>query len=237
MGGGRGIAILFAAAVVAGGIGWLASEYGDRLDWRQDGPRLFYLVALVAVVASAILFGRRIRASQWLGAVLLWGGLGLVAIVGYSYRAELRAVWERVAGELDSERPSRVEPGVETGGYAMSIRAGRDGHYWVTVAVDGTDIRMLVDTGATTTLISKAAAARAGIHPGAGDYRVPVQTASGLAHAAEATVRTLRIGDARFDDVRVLVMETPGGVSLLGMNTLRRFKSYEVSNGVLTLRW
>jgi aspartyl protease family protein len=236
MGGGRWIAIL-CAAVAAALIGWLASEYGDRMEWSQDGPRLAYLVALVAVVASAFLFGRRIRASQWLGAVLLWGGLGLVAIVGYSYRAELRAVWERVAGELDSERPSRAESRAESDGYAMTIRASRDGHYWVSVAVDGTDIRMLVDTGATTTLLSKAAAARAGIHPGAGDYRVPVQTASGLARAAEATVRTLRIGDARFDDVRVLVMDTPGGVSLLGMNTLRRFKSYEVSNGVLTLRW
>lgn len=236
MSAGRWAAIVF-AALVAALIGYLASEYGDRLDWGRDGPRLAYLVLLVAIVASAILFGRRIRASQVLSAVALWGGLVLVALVGYSYRVELRQVWERVAGELDGERPSRAESRAEGDGYAMTIRAAPDGHFWVAVAIDGTEIRMLVDTGATTTLLSRRAAAEAGIHPGAADYRIPVQTASGLARAAEATVRTLRIGDARFADVRVLVMDTPGNVSLLGISTLRLFKSYEVRDGVMTLRW
>jgi hypothetical protein len=37
--------------------------------------------------------------------------------------------------------------------------------------------------------------------------------------------------------VEALVMDTPADTSVLGIGTLQKFRSYEVRNGVLTLRW
>ena len=64
-----------------------------------------------------------------------------------------------------------------------------------------------------------------------------MRTASGMAKAAPVRLDTLEIGEARLQSVRALVMDTPANISVLGMDTLQRFRSYEFRDGVLTLRW
>lgn len=241
---------ILALMAVAALVGWLASEYGDQFDWSTDGPRLGYALGLLALVLSSFMLRRR-QIGGALKSLLIWALIGLVAVIGYSYRAELTAVWYRVVGEIDTTRATPVEPRRDArdrdardrdeeesrGDRALAIRQSSDGHYYVAAAVNGSEMRLLVDTGATVTVLSVRHAERAGIFPNPGDYTASVRTASGMAKAAPIRIRELRIGDARLENVPALVMQTPGDLSVLGVNTLQRFKSYEVRNGVLTLRW
>lgn len=247
-GGGGWLWILFAAAIAAL-VGWLASEYGDNFDWGTDGPRLAYVLLLLVLVASSLAI-RRTQIGFAVKSLLAWAAIGAVVLVGYSYREELQSVWYRVAGELDSSRATPVEPrrssrdddrdrdrGDVDQGRALAIRQSADGHFYVTARINGSDVRLLVDTGATVTILSKRQAERAGLFPSPGEYTQQVRTASGIEKAAPVRLRDLEIGEARLQDVPALVMDTPANVSVLGIGTLQRFKSYEVRNGVLTLRW
>jgi aspartyl protease family protein len=237
------VALLAVAAL----LGWLASEYGDNFDWGSDGPSLAYLLLLIVLVLSSLAF-RRARIGGALKSLAAWAAIGLVLVIGYSYRAELKAVWYRVAGELDTSRPTPADPrpdrranrpqDAERGeDQALAIRQAADGHYYVYARINGSETRLLVDTGATLTVLSKRHAERAGIFPSAGDYTASVRTASGIEKAAPVRIRELEIGEARLQDVPALVMDTPADTSVLGIGTLQRFKSYEVRDGVLTLRW
>jgi aspartyl protease family protein len=233
-------------AVLAALLGWLASEYGDNFDWGTDGPRLGYVLLLLVLVVSSLAL-RRTQIGFALKSLLAWAAIGLVIVVGYSYRAELKAVWYRVAGELDTSRPTPVETrrdqraddrdGGRSEGRALAIRQSLDGHYYVNVRINGSEARLLVDTGATLTVLSKQQAERSGIFPSPSEYTANVRTASGIAKAAPVRLRDLEIGDARLTNVRALVMDTPANTSVLGIDTLQQFKSYEFRDGVLTLRW
>jgi len=236
-----------AAIVVVGAlVGWLASEYGENFDWGTDGPRLGYIALILVLVLSSFALRRR-QIGTAVKSLLAWALIALVCVIGYSYRAELKAVWYRVVGELDTSRATPVGPRGDTRrdddrdregeGRALAIRISSDGHYHVTAAINGSDMRLLVDTGATVTVLSVRHAERAGIFPNPGDYTVNVRTASGMSKAAPIRIREMRIGEARLENVQALVMKTPGDLSVLGIGTLQRFKSYEVKDGVLTLRW
>lgn len=229
-------------AVLAALLGWLASEYGDNFDWGSDGPRLAFVLLLLVLVVSSLAL-RRTRIGFALKSLLAWAAIGLVIVVGYSYRAELKAVWYRVAGELDTSRPTPVETRAvdsdsgRSEGRAIAIRQSSDGHYYVSARVNGSEARLLIDTGATFTVLSKYQAERAAIFPSPSEYTASVRTASGIAKAAPVRLNTLEIGDARLQNVRALVMDTPANTSVLGIDTLQQFKSYEFRDGVLTLRW
>jgi len=119
----------------------------------------------------------------------------------------------------------------------LEIPQSADGHYYVTSIINGIATRMLVDTGATVTVVSVADAERAGLVLKPSDYVLSVRTASGIAKAAQVRLREMRIGVAHLEDVPAIVMTTPGNISLLGISTLQQFKSYEVRGGVLTLQW
>jgi aspartyl protease family protein len=235
-----------AIAAVAALVGWLASEYGDNFDWGSDGPRLAFVLLLLVLVISSLAL-RRTQIGFALKSLLAWAAIGLVIVIGYSYRAELKAVWYRVAGELDTSRPTPVETrsdtrsddrdGARSEGRAIAIRQSSDGHYYINVRVNGSEARLLVDTGATLTVLSKYQAERAGIFPSPSEYTASVRTASGMAKAAPVRLRDLEIGEARLQNVRALVMDTPANISVLGIDTLQQFKSYEFRDGVLTLRW
>ena len=224
--------VLFVLLFVAGLAGLtilLLDRFAGAFDFDDDGPRLVYLLLLAGVIGSGILLGGRIGLGGAAKAIAAWTGIGLLLILGYSYRADLTRLWNRVAGEL---APSSGITGTGTVAYR---RAG-DGHFYVDARVNGRRVRFLVDTGATTTGFDAATARAVGIDPASLDYSVRVRTASGTVRAAPARLAELAIGPVVMRQVRVLVMPGNRGLALLGMNVLKRFGSYEIKDGVLTLR-
>jgi aspartyl protease family protein len=119
---------------------------------------------------------------------------------------------------------------------SLALRARDDGHVVVTAFVNDVPVRFLIDTGATTVALTPQDATRAGV-AGNLNYSVAIATANGMSRAAPVTLRGIRISTLEVDDVNAEVMQAQGGISLLGQSFLNRLRSYQMSDGVLTLTW
>jgi aspartyl protease family protein len=117
------------------------------------------------------------------------------------------------------------------------LTAGAGGHFMTTADINGQNIQVLVDTGATAVALSFEDADTAGLRPHGLDYTVPVATANGTAKAAKVKLRYVEIDNVKVRDVEGLVL--PEGAihgTLLGMSFLSRLKSFSVEDGKLTLK-
>ena len=120
---------------------------------------------------------------------------------------------------------------------ATARTAGQNGHFIVKAEINGRNVRVMVDTGASAVALSYEDAEDVGLHPGNLDYNVPVSTANGVVKAAGVNLDKVEIDGVRVSDVQGLVM--PEGVmrgSLLGMSFLGKLKSFKVEDGVLYLK-
>jgi aspartyl protease family protein len=165
-----------------------------------------------------------------------WLALGLGLVTIYAYREDLMPIAARVIGELMPGSAMTVEQ--SAGGLTeVRIRKRLDGHFTAKVRVNGKPVSMIVDTGATSIVLTPEDAAKAGIDTKALTYKVPVLTANGQAMAARIRLNKVAIGPLDRDKVDALVAQ-PGALSqsLLGMSFLSRLRSYEFSGDFLTLR-
>ncbi len=122
-------------------------------------------------------------------------------------------------------------------GDEMIIPAGPNGHFMVDAVVDGVEIRFLVDTGATSVVLTADDAERLGYRLDGLEYSERYQTANGEILGAPLVLPDLRIGDLEIEDVRSSVIRAPLSTSLLGMTFLSRLESFEVRDEELILHW
>ena len=119
---------------------------------------------------------------------------------------------------------------------AAMLRLEDDGHYWASADVDGTHVRFMVDTGASTVALTYADARRIGLDPDALDYSWRIRTAGGEVFGASVQLSTVRIGRVEVHDVEAMVLRDGLTQSLLGMTFLSQLDSYEFRRANLILR-
>ena len=199
----------------------------------NESLRFVYLTVLLVMLIGSIGLGRTRAAAKfrYLG---IWVLVAAALVVLYVYRAPAINLAMPVVRQLT---PSRVEPVFGPGGERqLVVRRSDDGHFKVDAEANGVPVRFLIDTGATTTVLTTADARRAGIDTSALSFDRAVQTANGLAFFARAELDSLAIGPYRLASVPVGVM--PAGAldaSLLGMNTIDRFSSWRVEGDNMVL--
>lgn len=122
--------------------------------------------------------------------------------------------------------------------YAMTeLKAGHGGHYIVTASINGRDVRVVVDTGASAVALSYDDAEHIGLKPRNLTFDVPVSTANGVSKAARVILREVEIDTVRVDDVQGLVLqEGASDITLLGMSFLGQLRSFQIENGKLLLK-
>jgi aspartyl protease family protein len=192
---------------------------------------LVYHVGLVVLIGGGVLVLFREKLSKALEAALFWVVVGLVLAFGYTYRAELRGIADRVMAELMPGRSAqRSERSVE-------IVRGRGGDFQVAAQVNGTRVAMALDTGASTVVLTQDAAKAAGLPLELLSYDVQIDTANGRTRAASVTLDRITVGEIVERKVPALVAQ-PGllRVSLLGMTFLNRLESWEVRGDKLVMR-
>lgn len=115
-----------------------------------------------------------------------------------------------------------------------TFRARQGNQFFVTGSVDGNPVHFIVDTGATDVSLTPDDARMLGFDLSTLDWSVMTHTANGDAANAAVTLADLRLGRIVEYNVPALVMRS-GGTSLLGMSFLSRLKSWQISDGVLTI--
>jgi aspartyl protease family protein len=119
----------------------------------------------------------------------------------------------------------------------LVLSAGGNGHFTLEAEVDGTPIDFMVDTGATTVVLSPQDASQVGLNPATLDYNAIFETGNGQTRVALVTIEELTIGSLDLYDVEAAVITKPMSMSLLGMSALERLDGYQVDGDQMILRW
>jgi aspartyl protease family protein len=194
-----------------------------------DSVWLVYKIALLVFVGAGVLIMFRGRFVKALAAALLWIVLGLALVIGYSYRYELHDVADRVMAEL-------VPGHVITRGRTVEVARTVNGDFDVTAQINGARVAMVLDTGASSVVLTREDAKAAGLPLEVLAYTTNIETANGRTRAAPVTLDRLAIGGLVEHSVAALVAQ-PGQLktSLLGMSFLNRLQSWEVRGDRLLL--
>ena len=196
----------------------------------SDGDQavhFIYLIGVLLLVGSAFAV-RRVPLAQGLKMFIGWVLIFGAAFIVFTLKDEFMALGNRLLLE--------TRGGVEqTAPGEIRIRQASDGHFWVTAEVNGEPVRFLIDSGATTTSLSREAAERVGIVPSSG-FQAMVRTANGVVMVDRGRAETIRIGPISRRDVGVHVSDAFGDMNVIGMNFLSTLSSWSVEGRSLVLR-
>jgi aspartyl protease family protein len=143
---------------------------------------------------------------------------------------------ERVARASDTLSEVMRERSLSTT-RAVQIARAQNGEFALHARINGVIAPMVVDTGATSVVLTYETAKAAGLPLELLEYDVDVETAGGHTKAARLTLDRLAIGKLVERSVPALVV--PHGqmkTNLLGMSFLDRLESWEVRSDHLMLR-
>jgi aspartyl protease family protein len=191
---------------------------------------LAYKIGLLVFIGASVLFMFRERFVQAITTALLWVLVALVLLAGYSYRFDLRDVTNRVLVEL-------IPGHVASRGRNVEVARIANGDFAVTAQLNGAAAAMVLDTGASSVLLTREDAKAAGLPLEVLDYSITIDTANGRTRAAPVTLNRIAVGGLVERSVAALVAQ-PGQLktSLLGMSFLNRLQSWEVRDDRLLLR-
>jgi aspartyl protease family protein len=119
----------------------------------------------------------------------------------------------------------------------VQIPRGQSGEFALQAKINGVPTPMVVDTGATSVVLTYETAKAIGLPLELLEYDVDVQTAGGQTKAARVTLDRLAVG--RLVERSVAALVVPHGqmkTNLLGMSFLDRLESWEVRADHLMLR-
>jgi aspartyl protease family protein len=195
-----------------------------------DFGSLAYQLALLIFLAAAVLTLFRERFAQAIISAVLWVVVGLLLVIGYSYRYELRDVGDRVLAEL-------IPGHVVSHGRTVEVARTGAGDFAIAAEVNGARVHMVLDTGASSVVLTQDDAKAAGLPIALLDYTVSIDTANGRTRAAPVTLDRLAVGGLEERAVEALVVQ-PGQLqtSLLGMSFLNRLQSWQVVGDRLVLK-
>ena len=197
--------------------------------------------ALPAVLATALGFifnssvlAQTARLTGMLGGkalLIVDGSATKVVAVGESFKGVTVVSVTRdqaVVGIAGKQRPLRIgdtpaSVGVGVSGSRIVLKAGQGGHFFAQGQINGKDVHMVVDTGATVVTLSFMDAQRIGLNYQMG---LPTQmgTANGIVPAWIVKLKTVSIGDVVVNEVNAVVSAGALPNVLLGNSFLAHFQ-------------
>lgn len=188
----------------------------------DDIARLVYLVLLGGAIGGWFLIQNRGGLGKMLQQAMIWGFLFIGVIAAYG-------LWN------DVQRQTANDQMLQLGNGQIIVPRQPDGHYYLTLELNGARIPFVVDTGATDMVLTRADARRAGLEPDTLNFIGRANTANGTVRTAPVRINTVRLGDVTDTDVRASVNEGEMSGSLLGMGYLEKWGRIEISGGELRL--
>ncbi|MFP4238918.1 MAG: TIGR02281 family clan AA aspartic protease [Rhodosalinus sp.] len=184
--------------------------------------QLTYLALLGAAIGFWVLMRMRGGFGQLAQYAAVWGliFLGVIAAVG---------LWGDIRQTVSPQQSVAVSEG------RITVPRSADGHYYLTLEVNGTPTRFMVDTGATEVVLTHEAARRAGIDTDGLAYFGRALTANGEVATAPVRLESIGAGALTERGFRAWVNSGEMPEPLLGMSYLNRFERIEIADGELVL--
>jgi aspartyl protease family protein len=145
-----------------------------------------------------------------------WGAVSVIAIEGRQATIEVDGKRRVLAiGQHHRARAAAADR------QSVMLSADPRGHFFSDGAVNGTPVRFLVDTGATTVALPASDAVRLGIDYRKGELGMS-STAGGLVPVYRVRLDSVRLGSIELTGVEGVVLEKGLDIALLGMSFLNR---------------
>lgn len=168
--------------------------------------------------------------------LLVIAGLAMLSLAFLSGGQEADPVPVALAS-MDSPGPLDMAAQTAGNGSAtFTTNRAPDGHFYADVRINGATSRMLIDTGASSVILSREDAQRAGIQARPGEFTAIARTAGGEIALKPVTIDRIALGSIDSRNVDAMVAESDLPVSLLGQSFLERVGTVEISGDEMRLR-
>ncbi len=183
-------------------------------------------IAYLAVLGIAILIGVLFQSRGRIGTVLRqgtsWLFIFLAVVVGYG-------IWSDTGFSRLPQQSVFAEEG------RIEVPRSRDGHYHLTLVINGVPVHTIVDTGASDLVLTRTDAERVGLLLDELIFAGRANTANGRVETAHVKLDEVSLGPIEDRLVPALVNGGEMNRSLLGMSYLSRFTRLEISENRLVL--
>lgn len=188
----------------------------------DEFPRLAYLVLLLIAVGGWMLAANRHQLGKMAQQAAVWAFifLGTIAAIG---------LWSDIRDDV-APRASIIGDGGR-----IEIPRGLDGHYHLTLTLNGVPVDFVVDTGATDLVLSREDAEKIGLDPANLAFTGAATTANGPVRTARARIDRVDLGGHVETGVPASVTDGEMSGSLLGMRYLERFARIEITGNRMIL--
>lgn len=190
------------------------------MDGDEFG-RMAYLGILILAIGGYLIVEYRGKMGQLARGLISWGLIILGLMAGYG-------IWNDMGGQF-TPRQSVAFSG------EVTLPRAPDGHYYITLDIDGQALEFMVDTGATNVVLSRKDAQRLGIDPASLVYLGQAQTANGIVRTSRVTLKNVRLGGFAEETLAAYVNDGEMDGSLLGMDYLGRYR-IEITGDRMILR-
>ena len=186
-----------------------------------DYAHLTYLTLLTAVLIGSALMS---RTGLWktLRQLATW----LLIIAGVAFSA---ALWSDIRKNSAPAKKLLLQDG------AILIPKQADGHFHVTLNVNGIKIPFLIDTGATTVILSQKDAQKLGFDTNKLAFWESANTANGEVKLAPVRLATVALERHVDRNIAAFVNAGKLPVSLLGMSYLSKFSRLEITQEYISI--
>lgn len=181
--------------------------------------RVGYLAIILVAVGGWALVEFRQRMGQALRMAMAWGLIFVGIVAGYG-------LWNDIRRDV-------MPVQVVTADGVIEVPRAPDGHYYLTLRINGTPIRFMVDTGASGMVLGDGDAKRLGIEPESLMFLGQANTANGVVRTARVTLSEVELGPFRNQNFRAFVTEGELAQSLLGMDYLGQFRMEFAGNRLI----
>ncbi len=183
--------------------------------------RVAYLAIILVALGGWVMVEFRQRMGQALRMAMAWGLIFVGMMAGYGLWSDIRQ--DVMPRQMVSEAGT------------VEVPRAPDGHYYLTLTINGTPVPFMVDTGASGMVLGMEDAARLGIEAESLEYTGEAMTANGVVRTAQVTLPEVELGPFRNEGFRAYVTEGEMPGSLLGMDYLGQFRMV-FEEGRLVLR-
>lgn len=229
--------LILLLVVMGGGLALLMfnANQGQTMGMENDDfARLVALLPLALLFGSSIIIGSRYRTVEVVRNIAIWMAILLGLIVLWLYKSDFAMLGDRVLSALAPGRAAVTR--VSNGATEVTLYKGANGHFGARVEVNGTTIPMMVDTGASSMVLTFDDARKLGLDPDRLAFSATVMTANGRALAAPLTLKDVAIGPIHRQGVAALVTQQGSlDQSLLGMSFLSTLASLQMQAEELKL--